>query len=128
MTLAIEQKIEGKHLEESQLKAILEPGKNILVNAGAGSGKTFTILAKILHILDQNLARPEEIIVVAYNSSVAHDLRDRLEKLAEIFPNLEKKIKKVSVANGKKCPECNKTIEQALHFCEVKKKFVSKLK
>ena len=126
MTLAIEQKIEGKHLEESQLKAILEPGKNILVNAGAGSGKTFTILAKILHILDQNLARPEEIIVVAYNSSVAHDLRDRLEKLAEIFPNLEKKIKKVSVANGKKCPECNKTIEQALHFCEVKKKFVSR--
>ena len=94
MTLAIEQKIEGKHLEESQLKAILEPGKNILVNAGAGSGKTFTILAKILHILDQNLARPEEIIVVAYNSSVAHDLRDRLEKLAEIFPNLEKKNKK----------------------------------
>ena len=28
------------------------------------------------------------------------------------------KIKKVSVAYGKKCPECNKKIDQALHFCE----------
>ena len=101
MVAAIEQKIEGKYLEESQKKAILESGKNILVNAGAGSGKTFTILAKILHILDQNLAKPEEIIVVAYNSRVANDLRDRLENLAEIFPNLESKIKKISVSYGK---------------------------
>ena len=124
MVVAIEQKIEGKYLEESQKKAILEPGKNILVNAGAGSGKTFTILAKILHILDQNLAKPEEIIVVAYNTSVANDLRDRFEKLAEVFPNLENKIKKVSVAYGKKCPECNKKIDQALHFCEEKNKFI----
>jgi ATP-dependent exoDNAse (exonuclease V) beta subunit len=124
MVAAIEQKIEGKYLEESQRKAILESGKNILVNAGAGSGKTFTILAKILHILDQNLAKPEEIIVVAYNTSVANDLRDRLENLAEVFPNLENKIKKVSVAYGKKCPECNEKIDQALHFCEEKNKFV----
>ena len=124
MSLAIGQKIEGKYLEESQKKAILEPGKNVLVNAGAGSGKTFTILAKILHILDQNLAKPEEIIVVAYNTNVANDLRDRLEDLAETFPNLESKIKKVSVAYGKKCPECNKKIDQALHFCEEKNKYV----
>ena len=115
MVAAIEQKIEGKYLEESQRKAILEPGKNILVNGGAGSGKTFTILAKILHILDQNLAKPEEIIVVAYNTSVANDLRDRFEKLAEIFPNLENKIKKVSVAYGKKCPECNKFVSRQIH-------------
>ena len=89
-----------------------------------GSGKTFTILAKILHILDQNLAKPEEIIVVAYNTSVANDLRDRFEKLAEVFPNLENKIKKVSVAYGKKCPECKKKIDQALHFCEDRNKFI----
>ena len=80
MSLAIEKKIEGKLLEVSQKEAILESGENILVNAGAGSGKTFTILAKILHILDQDLAKPEEIVVAAYNSSVADDLRARFEK------------------------------------------------
>ena len=65
MSFAIDNGIEKKQLESSQREAILASGKNILVNAGAGSGKTFTILAKILHILDQNLAKPEEIIVVA---------------------------------------------------------------
>ena len=124
MSFAIDNGIEKKQLETSQREAILASGKNILVNAGAGSGKTFTILAKILHILDQNLAKPEEIIVVAYNTRVADDLRDRLEDLAETFPNLESKIKKVSVAYGKKCPECNKKIDQALHFCEEKNKYV----
>jgi len=43
MATAIEQTIEGKNLEQNQRKAILTDGKNICVNAGAGSGKTFTI-------------------------------------------------------------------------------------
>ena len=52
MAAAIEQTIEGKNLEQNQRKAVLTNGKNICVNAGAGSGKTFTILAKVLHLLD----------------------------------------------------------------------------
>jgi len=44
MSLAIDQTIEGKKLEESQKIAIQKSGKNICVNAGAGSGKTLTII------------------------------------------------------------------------------------
>ena len=126
MSFAIDNGIEGKKLETSQREAILATGKNILVNAGAGSGKTFTILAKILHILDQNLAKPEEIIVVAYNTNVAIDLRNRLENLAKTFPNLEDKIKRVSIDKYKTCPKCNEKIVQALHFCEKEKKYFSR--
>ena len=36
MSLAIDQTIEGKYLEESQRKAILESGKNILVTGSSG--------------------------------------------------------------------------------------------
>ena len=63
MSLAIDQTIEGKKIEQNQRKAILTSGENICVNAGAGSGKTFTILAKIIYILDQKLAKPEEIAI-----------------------------------------------------------------
>ena len=126
MPFAIDNGIKKKQLETSQREAILASGKNILVNAGAGSGKTFTILAKILHILDQNLAKPEEIIVVAYNTNVAIDLRDRLENLAKTFPNLENKIKRVSIDKYKICPECDEKIVQALHFCVKKKKYISR--
>ena len=74
MSLAIDQKIEGKYLEESQKKAILVPGKNVCINAGAGSGKTLTILGKIIHILDQKLAKPEQILVMAFNRKVSIEL------------------------------------------------------
>ena len=60
MSLAIDQKIEGKYLEESQKKAILENDENVCVNAGAGSGKTLTVLGKLIHILDKKLAKPNE--------------------------------------------------------------------
>jgi len=124
MQLAIDKGIEGKKLEKSQREAVLEPGENILVNAGAGSGKTFTILAKILHILDQDLAKPEEIVVVAYNNSVANDLRARFEKIAEVFPELKDKIKRLSIDKYKECPECNEKIHQALHFCTKKNNYI----
>ena len=48
MVEAIDQTIEGKKLDDSQKIAIREPGENICVNAGAGSGKTLTILGKII--------------------------------------------------------------------------------
>ena len=126
MPYAIDIGIEGKKLEASQREAILANGKNILVNAGAGSGKTFTILAKILHILDQKLAEPEEIIVVAYNNKVANDLRDRFGKLTEEFPDLAEKIKRVSISKDKICPDCNEKINQTLHWCEKLNKFVDR--
>ena len=126
MPYAIDIGIEGKKLETSQREAILANGKNVLVNAGAGSGKTFTILAKILHILDQKLAEPEEIIVVAYNNKVANDLRDRFGKLTEEFPDLAEKIKRVSISKDKICPDCNEKINQTLHWCEKLNKFVDR--
>ena len=88
-----EKKIEGKLLEESQKKAISASAKNICVNAGAGSGKTFTILAKVIHLLEQKLATEDEIVIVAYNTRVATELRERIFKQSKIYPNLEKQLK-----------------------------------
>ena len=82
MSLAIDQTIEGKKLEESQKEAIREPGDNICVNAGAGSGKTLTILGKLIDILDKKLAKPNEILVMAFNRNVAEDLQKRVAKLS----------------------------------------------
>ncbi len=122
MVAAIDQIIEGKKLEESQKKAVEVEGQNVCVNAGAGSGKTFTILAKVLHLLDKKLANQEEIIVVAYNTRVAAELRDRIYRQAKLYPNLEKQLKGISISEGKECPKCNKKIESALHMCTSEKK------
>ena len=100
MADAIDQKIEGKYLEESQKEAIRKPGENICINAGAGSGKTLTILGKIIHILDKKSAKPEEILVMAFNRSVAIELRKRVNALSKEFPDLSKDLEKISIMKG----------------------------
>tara|TARA_Y100000590_G_scaffold396242_1_gene476781 strand:+ start:378 stop:3017 length:2640 start_codon:yes stop_codon:yes gene_type:complete len=100
MSLAINQKIEGKYLEESQKKAILENEKNVCVNAGAGSGKTLTILGKIIHLLDKKLAKPEEILIMAFNRRVSIELKKRVKDLAKEFPHLSKELQDISIMEG----------------------------
>ena len=100
MVAAIEQKIEGKYLEESQRKAILENDKNVCVNAGAGSGKKINILGKIIHILDQKLAKPEQILVMAFNRRVSIELKKRVNDLAKEFPHLSKELQDISILKG----------------------------
>ena len=100
MADAIDQKIEGKYLEESQKEAIRKPEENICINAGAGSGKTLTILGKIIHILDKKSAKPEEILVMAFNRSVAIQLRKRVNALSKEFPDLLKDLEKISITKG----------------------------
>jgi hypothetical protein len=87
MSLAIEQKIEGKYLEESQRKAILENDKNVCVNAGAGSGKTLTIIGKIIHIFDKKLAEPVNYIIPYEPKS-----REPVYKSTGKFPKIDEAI------------------------------------
>ena len=86
MPYAIDIGIEGKKLETSQREAILANGKNILVNAGAGSGKTFTILAKIL------LKEVEKIEVKSDDEIELYKFQEekRLEREAYIKKEREK--------------------------------------
>ena len=87
MPYAIDIGIEGKKLETSQREAILANGKNILVNAGAGSGKTFTILAKIL------LKEVEKIEVKSDDEIELYKFQEekRLEREAYIKKEREEK-------------------------------------
>tara|TARA_Y100000590_G_C15712223_1_gene1010669 strand:+ start:113 stop:2719 length:2607 start_codon:yes stop_codon:yes gene_type:complete len=114
----ISYEIEGKTLEKSQKEAILAKDKNVCVNAGAGSGKTLTILAKLIHLLHENLAAPEEIIIVAYNKKVAEELRERIFNLSKSFPDIEKELKRISISSGFDCPQCNEEITTTLHYCD----------
>ena len=49
-------------LDKYQTKAVKSKAKNLLVIAGAGSGKTFTIIAKVKYLIQKN-TKPEEILL-----------------------------------------------------------------
>ncbi|PHQ78668.1 MAG: hypothetical protein COB65_13605 [Thalassobium sp.] len=80
MTTAIEQTIEGKKLEQNQRKAVLTDGKNICVNAGAGSGKTFTLVKEYLSIALKTESSTDfkQILAITFTNKAAQEMKERI--------------------------------------------------
>ena len=70
---------ELNHLDEDQLKAV-KYLDNALVIAGAGSGKTTTIIAKINYLLKNNYYKKEEILVISFTNESVKSIKERLEE------------------------------------------------
>lgn len=68
----------------NQDRAITTPG-NIIVSAGAGSGKTTVMIARIIDKLKNHGAKLDEMLIVTFTRASAADMRVKLtEKLYEL--------------------------------------------
>lgn len=63
--------------DKYQLKAIKD-NSNILLIAGAGAGKTFTIVHKIKYLIENNIVSPEEILVLSFTNKSVNDLKKKI--------------------------------------------------
>ena len=70
-----------EQLNESQKRAVLECDCNLLIIAGAGSGKTKTLTHKIAYIINQKYARPDQILALTFTNKAANEMKERIEKL-----------------------------------------------
>jgi DNA helicase IV len=68
----------GLTLTDEQALAALSMEDANLLEAGAGSGKTVVIIARILYAVASGRYRPGEILCLAYNAGAAEEIRDRL--------------------------------------------------
>lgn len=59
----------------------IESSGNLMIVAGPGSGKTFTMIQKIKYLIDTDKARPEDILVLTFTNKAAGELRARLSKI-----------------------------------------------
>lgn len=59
--------------------------EHILVNAGPGSGKTRVLIVRSAHLIHEQHIAPQEILILAFNRAVVHELRKRITGL---FRNL----------------------------------------
>ncbi len=70
-------------LNDSQKEAVLENDTNLLIIAGAGSGKTKTITHKIAYILENNYAKPHEILALTFTNKAANEMKERIESMVK---------------------------------------------
>ena len=76
-------KVESNPLTVEQRLAVLRNDDRNMVLAAAGTGKTSVIVAKVLDLIDRNLAKPSRILVLAYNNGAAAEIRKRLKLRAQ---------------------------------------------
>ena len=89
-TLPLDFRVENHPLDREQRKAIYDPARFNLTVAGAGSGKTTTILGKILYLLQSGFTSPPEILVLSFTHDSATELRERF--LREYYQTFAEQI------------------------------------
>jgi len=66
------------NLNVNQREAVESPQKEVLVLAGAGSGKTKTLLQKIIYLIEGKNVSPSSILAVTFTKNAANEMVDRL--------------------------------------------------
>jgi DNA helicase-2/ATP-dependent DNA helicase PcrA len=67
-------------LNNEQLQAVTHTNGPLLIVAGAGTGKTTVITRRIAYIIEQNLAKPEEILALTFTDKAAGEMEARVEE------------------------------------------------
>lgn len=72
--------LDSMGLNEQQTFAVTCPDSDILVLAGAGTGKTKTIVARVAHLVRSGAA-PERILMMTFTRRAAREMQTRIEGL-----------------------------------------------
>lgn len=72
--------------DKDQLKAIKCERKNILVSAGAGSGKTTTIIGRIDYLIKEKQVKEDELICISFTNKATDSLKNKLINLGYNIP------------------------------------------
>jgi superfamily I DNA/RNA helicase len=65
-------------LNERQQEAVTSQDKRLLVLAGAGAGKTMTLLQKIVYLIEKENVKSRNILTVTFTKNAANEMLDRL--------------------------------------------------
>ena len=101
--------INGYPLDKQQIKAATSQSKYSMIIAGAGSGKSTTIIGKIIYLVNILNVNPQEILCISFTNEASHNLKENILKNCNInievntFHKLALNILKNNKINFKIC-------------------------
>ena len=69
------------HLNKNQKEAIIDINGPCLIVAGAGSGKTKVLTSRVVHIIKEKKAWPNQILCVTFTNKAAREMQNRVISL-----------------------------------------------
>ncbi len=74
-----------RDLNDEQYEVVTKADGPCLVLAGAGSGKTRTLIYRLAYLLEQGI-NPKNIMLVTFTNKAARNMQDRVEMLLKAKP------------------------------------------
>jgi superfamily I DNA/RNA helicase len=71
-------KTDLSNLNDKQREAVVSESKRLLVLAGAGSGKTKTLLQKLIYLIEEKGVSPSSILAITFTKNATNEMIDRL--------------------------------------------------
>lgn len=90
-------------MNEKQIKAVKNQNDTLVI-AGAGTGKTFTIVNKINYLIENNLYKEEEILVISFTNESVNDLKKRIKYKPDICTFHKLSLNIINEQDMKVCP------------------------
>ena len=77
--------INGYILDLNQRKIIINNTSNVLIVAGAGSGKTLTIIGKIKYLIEKENIDSSEILCLSFTNETVNNLKNKINYNIDIY-------------------------------------------
>lgn len=85
-------KIEDHALDDQQMICILKDAHSHNVVAGAGTGKTTTIIGKVKYLINTGKYKSNEILVLSYTHAAAAEMKTRLKRNTSFDITVSRKV------------------------------------
>lgn len=103
-----------------QLEAILTTDGPVLIIAGPGSGKTFTLVERIVYLITQKKVSPESLFVVTFTDKAAREITTRISnRLSEL--NIKFNLNEMYLGTFHSI--CLRILEEFREFTRLKRSF-----
>ena len=116
-------KVGNFELDNNQMQ-IINNNQNMLIIAGAGAGKTLTILGKINYLIENNLCSPQEILIISFTNASVNDIKEKIKYNINVFTfhKLAMEILKLANIEYSICDDkyLKYIVEESIKACTIK--------